>query len=65
MDYCSSSSVVKLVCLSAIVVRSAVAPVAFYSALDAFKILVAHERRHLAQAERVMSPIGFPKRHAT
>ena len=48
--------------LSAIVVTSAVAPVAFYSALDAFRILVAHERRHMAQAERVTHADGFPKR---
>jgi hypothetical protein len=48
--------------LSAIVVTSAVAPVAFYSALDMFKILVAHERRHMAQAERVTNADGFPKR---
>jgi len=48
--------------LSAIVVTSAVAPVAFYSALDAFRILVAHERRHMAQAERVTRADGFPKK---
>jgi hypothetical protein len=48
--------------LSATVVTSAVAPVAFYSALDAFKILVAHERRHMAQAERVTNADGFPTR---
>jgi hypothetical protein len=48
--------------LSAIVVTSAVAPVAFYSALDTFKILVAHERRHMAQAERVTNADGFPRR---
>jgi len=48
--------------LSAIMVTSAVAPVAFYSALDAFRILVAHERRHMAQAERVTHADGFPKR---
>ena len=47
--------------LSAIMVTSAVAPVAFYSALDAFRILVAHERRHMAQAERVTHADGFPK----
>ena len=47
--------------LSTVVVTSAVAPMAFYSALDAFKILVAHERRHLGQAERVMTSEGFPR----
>ena len=38
------------------------AELAFYSALDMFKILVAHERRHMAQAERVTNADGFPKR---
>jgi hypothetical protein len=46
--------------LSTVVVTSAVAPIAFYTALDAFKILVAHERRHMAQAERVIDANGFP-----
>jgi hypothetical protein len=32
-----------------------------YSLLDACRIIVAHERRHLAQAERVMLTSGFPK----
>jgi hypothetical protein len=49
--------------LRTVVVTSAVAPIAFYSALDAFRILVAHERRHLAQAERVVNADGFPMRH--
>jgi hypothetical protein len=48
--------------LGAIVVTSAVAPVTFYSALDAFKILVTHERRHMAQAQRVTNADGFPTR---
>jgi hypothetical protein len=48
--------------LSAVVVTSPVAPIAFYSALDAFKILVAHERRHMDQAERVTNADGFPAR---
>jgi hypothetical protein len=47
--------------LRTVVVTSAVAPIAFYSALDAFRILVAHERRHMAQAERVITADGFPK----
>jgi hypothetical protein len=47
--------------LSTVVVTSAVAPIAFYSALDAFRILVAHERRHLGQAERVVNSEGFPR----
>ena len=48
--------------LRRVMVRSAVAPVAFYSALDAFRILVAHERRHMAQAERILKADGFPER---
>jgi hypothetical protein len=48
--------------LSAVTITSAVAPIAFYSVLDAFKILVAHERRHLLQAERVVNADGFPRR---
>ncbi|MFN0087823.1 MAG: DinB family protein [Blastocatellia bacterium] len=32
-----------------------------YSALDACRIGVVHERRHLAQAERVMASPGFPR----
>ena len=46
--------------LGTVVITSAVAPIAFYNALDAFRILVAHERRHLAQAERVIDADGFP-----
>jgi hypothetical protein len=47
--------------LSTVVVTSPVAAVAFYSALDAFKILVAHERRHMAQAERVIASHDFKR----
>jgi hypothetical protein len=31
-----------------------------YRAIDACRIIVAHERRHLAQAQRVMDSPGFP-----
>jgi hypothetical protein len=44
-----------------IVIRSPVAPVVFYSMLDAFRIIVTHERRHLLQAQRVMQSPEFPK----
>ena len=47
--------------LRSIVVKSPVAPIAFYSLLDAFRIIVAHERRHMAQAQRVTAADGFPK----
>jgi hypothetical protein len=43
-----------------IVIQSPVAPVAFYSMLDAFRIIVTHERRHLLQAQRVTQSPGFP-----
>ena len=32
-----------------------------YSVLDACRLIVAHERRHLAQAQRVMETAGFPQ----
>jgi hypothetical protein len=32
-----------------------------YSALDACRIIVVHERRHFAQAQRVMAAPGFPR----
>jgi DinB superfamily len=48
--------------LRTVVITSAVAPIAFYSALDAFRILVAHQRRHMGQAERVIKADSFPQR---
>jgi hypothetical protein len=36
------------------------ARVIVYSLLDAFRLIVAHERRHLLQAQRVASAVGFP-----
>ena len=32
-----------------------------YSLLDACRLIVAHERRHLAQAQRVTEMVGFPR----
>ena len=43
-----------------VIIRSPFAPVV-YSLLDAFRIVVAHERRHMAQAARVMASQGFPR----
>jgi len=43
-----------------IIITSVVSPFVTYSLLDAYRILVAHERRHLQQAERVMRVPGFP-----
>lgn len=32
-----------------------------YSVLDACRIIVAHERRHMAQAQRIIQTVGFPQ----
>jgi hypothetical protein len=42
------------------VVTSPVSPVATYSALDAYRIVVAHGRKHFEQARRVTLAEGFP-----
>ena len=42
------------------IITSPFANVVVYSALDACRIVVAHDRRHMAQAERVMASPGFP-----
>jgi hypothetical protein len=47
--------------LKKIIINSPVASVATYSALDAYRIAVTHERRHLLQAKRVMQAAGFPR----
>jgi len=47
--------------LRKVIITSPVASFATYSLLDAYKILVAHERRHMTQAKRVMETDGFPK----
>jgi hypothetical protein len=47
--------------LRKVIITSPVASFATYSLLDAYKILVTHERRHMAQARRVMETNGFPK----
>ena len=41
-------------------VTSPVSPVATYSLLDAYRIVVAHERKHFEQARRVTRMQGFP-----
>ena len=41
-------------------VTSPVSPVATYSLLDAYRIVVAHERKHFEQARRVTQSAGFP-----
>lgn len=42
------------------VVTSPVSPLVTYNLLDAYRIVVAHERRHLRQASRVTRAPGFP-----
>ncbi|MGE0886136.1 MAG: DinB family protein [Blastocatellales bacterium] len=44
-----------------IIITSPFAGFITYSLLDAARIIIVHERRHLAQAERVMATDGFPK----
>jgi hypothetical protein len=43
------------------IITSPFAGVVVYSLLDTFRLLVAHERRHFAQAQRVMERDGFPR----
>jgi hypothetical protein len=45
---------------SGIIITSPFAGAVIYSLLDAFRLVVAHERRHFAQARRVMETHGFP-----
>jgi DinB family protein len=47
--------------LSNTIITSPVASFATYSMLYAYRIVVAHERRHLLQAQRVMDAMGFPR----
>jgi multidrug resistance efflux pump len=42
------------------VVTSPVSGFVTYNLLDAFRIVVAHERRHFRQAQRVTQSPGFP-----
>jgi hypothetical protein len=47
--------------LKKIIITSPVASFVTYSLLDGYKIIVAHEQRHFAQAKRVMQMSEFPK----
>jgi DinB superfamily len=47
--------------LHKIIVTSPVASFVTYSLLDGYRIIVAHDQRHVAQAKRVMAREGFPK----
>jgi hypothetical protein len=44
-----------------IIITSPLLSVVVYSLLDAFRLIVAHERRHFAQAQRVMRSDRFPR----
>lgn len=46
---------------ASVIITSPFASFVTYSVLDACRIIVAHERRHFAQAERVMATSGFPQ----
>lgn len=43
-----------------VIITSPFAGFMTYSLLDAGRIIIVHERRHMAQAERVMAAEGFP-----
>ena len=47
--------------LENIVITSPVASVVTYSLMDAYRIIVVHEKRHFRQAQRVMEESAFPK----
>ena len=47
--------------LERIVITSPVAAVVTYSLMDAYRIIVVHERRHFQQARRVIEENAFPK----
>ncbi len=47
--------------LQKIIVTSPIASFVVYSLFDAYRIIVAHDQRHVAQAKRVMAREGFPK----
>jgi len=47
--------------LRKIIITSPVMSLMTYSLWDAYRIIVAHERRHMAQAKRVMDRPGFPQ----
>jgi hypothetical protein len=46
--------------LERIVITSPAASIVTYSLMDAYRIIVVHERRHFQQAQRVTEESGFP-----
>ena len=47
--------------LEKIIITSPVAAAVTYSLMDAYRIIVVHERRHFGQAKRVTEEAAFPK----
>ena len=47
--------------LAKIIITSPFVRALTYSVLDTGRLLIAHERRRFAQAQRVMETVGFPK----
>ena len=48
--------------LREVIITSPVLSIVTYSLFDAYRIIVAHDQRHVAQAKRVMLRDGFPVR---
>ena len=46
--------------LREVIITSPVLSIVTYSLLNAYRIIVAHDQRHVAQAKRVMAREGFP-----
>ena len=46
--------------LEKIIISSPVTSVVTYSLMDAYRVIVVHERRHFQQAQRVTAESGFP-----
>lgn len=47
--------------LAQIIISSPASKLVTYSLLDAYRIIIVHERRHLVQAQQVRASITFPK----
>ena len=47
--------------LEKIIISSPVSPLITYSLIDAYRIMVTHEKRHFLQALGVLETSGFPK----
>jgi len=47
--------------LRQVIITSPVLSIVTYSLFDAYRIIVSHDQRHVAQAKRVMAREGFPR----